>query len=199
MKKNFIKINWIMLIVFTGIICFFSTGCKKENTNAALTVPIHVGQSYQGGVVAYILQIGDPSYVAGETHGIIVAPSDQSIGIKWYNGSNLVTGANGTELGTGNTNTVAIIAAQGNGNYAAKLCYDLVLNGYTDWYLPSIDELSKIYLNKVAIGGFSNVEYWSSSEYTINNVWYFNFPTGHAYPGLNNKNFTYRVRAVRAF
>jgi hypothetical protein len=46
----------------------------------------------------------------------------------------------GTVIGTGNTNTNLIVAVQGNGNYAAKICYDLVLNGYSDWFLPSRDE-----------------------------------------------------------
>jgi len=44
------------------------------------------------------------------------------------------------------------------------LCDDLVFNGYSDWYLPSSDELNKLYLNKSAVGGFSNTFYWSSTE-----------------------------------
>jgi hypothetical protein len=40
-----------------------------------------------------------------------------------------------------------------------------VLNGYKDWFLPSIDELHKLHQNKTVIGGFANVTYWSSSEF----------------------------------
>jgi hypothetical protein len=62
-------------------------------------------------------------------------------------------------LGTGNANTNTVVSNQGAGNYAAKLCSDLVLGSYSDWYLPSKDELNKLFLNKTAIGGFANNYY----------------------------------------
>ena len=94
-----------------------------------------IGDNFQGGKVAYIFVSGDPGYVVGETHGLIAAPSDQGTSIQWYNGST-TTGAIATALGTGNANTTAIVTNQGAGSYAAKICSDLVLGGYSDWYLP---------------------------------------------------------------
>ena len=155
-----------------------------------------IGDSYGGGIIAYTLQSGDPGYIAGQVHGLIAAASDQSMGIKWSN-SNSNTGATAVVLGTGNANT--IVAAQGAGSYAAQLCYDLVLNGYSDWYLPRRDELSKLFLNQIAIGGFSTIlNYWSSSEVNSQNAWdqdFTNFPPTFGFKLLSPS----YVRAVRAF
>jgi hypothetical protein len=177
-----------------------SNGCGSAVATRIVTVSAAsatVGATFGGGKIAYIYVAGDPGYVAGETHGLIAAPSDQSTGIQWYNGSYITTGATGLALGTGMANTNAIVAAQGAGSYAAKLCADLVLNGYSDWYLPSRDELNKLYINRSSIGGFATGYYWSSSETNATNAWSISFVTGLA--TSHSKHGTTYVRAVRAF
>jgi len=158
---------------------------------------VAVGDSYGGGIVAYVLQSGDLGYDANVQHGLIAATVDQSTGIQWYNGSYVVTGATSAAIGTGKANTTAIVEEQGAGSYAAKLCNDLTVGSYSDWYLPSKDELDKLYINKVAIGNFAAYYYWSSSEYTASYALYQYF--GNGSQAANYKYYTYRVRAVRAF
>ncbi|MBK7629084.1 MAG: DUF1566 domain-containing protein [Bacteroidales bacterium] len=159
--------------------------------------PLAVGDNYKGGKIAYIFQPGDNGYVVGQVHGLIAAPGDQSTGAEWgCNGTNL-TGADSTGLGKGNQNTIDIVTGCATAGTAAKICSDLVLSGYSDWYLPSRDELNKLYLNQSAIGGFSTSVYWSSSEYNEFAASTVAFGPG----GISNvfKYETHYVRAVRSF
>ncbi len=172
-------------------------GWSKRLTIKVITLTI--GVSYGGGKVAYILQSGDPGYVAGQQHGLIAAAADQSSAIQWYNGVDSVTGATGTALGTGLANTNTIIAVQGATatSYAAGLARAYNGGGHTDWYLPSQDELNKLYLNRVVIGGFAAALYWSSSEGGADYSLYQDFSNGDQ--GGAFKSSTISVRAVRAF
>lgn len=160
-----------------------------------------IGQTYQGGIIFYIDGTGQ--------HGLIAAPTDQTtpnIGIYWYNGSFTITDAIGTAIGTGQANTTNIISNQGAGNYAAKLCDDLAIDTYSDWYLPSKDELNLMYQNigkglqttLTNIGGFSDYGYWSSSEYDTNTVWTQYFHNGFQGPS-GKSGAPFYVRAIRSF
>ncbi len=94
---------------------------------------------------------------------------------------------------------VAAIADLGfmDWNSAKTACDELVLNGYSDWHLPTEEELNALYINlkKHGVGGFANSKYWSSTEYNNSSASGQNFSGGGHY----GYNYKYFVRAVRAF
>ena len=147
-----------------------------------------IGDSYQGGKVAYI----DGTNI----HGLIAATADQ-VSSEWGCYGTAISGADGTAIGTGNQNTIDIMAGCATAGIAARVCGDLVEGGYSDWYLPSKDELNQLYINRTAIGGFTTDFYWSSSEGTATLAWKQYFPNG--YQVDNKKTNAAYVRAVRAF
>jgi len=156
-----------------------------------------VGDVYQGGKIAYIFQSGDLGYVPGETHGIIANGVDQSSAAVWGCKGTTISGADGIVVGTGNQNTIDIVAGCLSASSAARICSDLVDGGYSDWYLPSKDELNKLFINRAKVDMYLPSKYWSSTEADSNNAVYLDFNTGLT--ANDTKDTYYFVRAVRSF
>ncbi len=161
--------------------------------------PLAVGDNFQGGKIAYILKAGDPGYVAdGVTRGFISALSNQSAGGSWWGSTGAcantnINGADGTALGTGLQNTIDMANA-GCLNIIQKV-YGVNINGYSDWYIPSKDELHKLFIN---LGITSKL--WSSSEISANNAYIegitYGLPTSDTFQKSNG---VPDVHAIRNF
>jgi len=150
-----------------------------------------IGESYGGGIIFYVDAKGQ--------HGLIAAETDQSTSVAWGCSGSPVTHAYGTKRDCGLANTKSIVDSCATAGIPARLCDELVLNGYSDWYLPCKDELDLMYdnLKAAGLGGFSSTSYWSSSSVSTTNAWSQNFSNGTQ--NSSAKTSTFRVRAIRRF
>ena len=147
-----------------------------------------IGKLAIGGIVFYIDETGE--------HGLVAAMEDLEGTYVWGCYGTSIDGADGAAIGTGLQNTLEIVAGCSDTNTAAFQSLNFTTENYTDWYLPSIDELAE--MNNIFgldsdIGNFQN-DYWSSSEYSYYGAWSVTFPNGPNY-----KDHSLGVRVVRAF
>ena len=180
----------ILVIVF---VLLSSVACSKKNN-------LKVGDEYQGGIVFYILKAGDVGYDTKTVHGLIASKEDQSVDIRWSLTTFRYISAPGTLLtiGSGLSNTDVIVNQNSAGDtYAAGIASAYESGTYSDWYLPSKDELNELYKVKDLVPGLTNLGYWSSSESKPDYAWIQGFSSGYQYDG-QKANFN-SVRVIRSF
>lgn len=176
-----------------------SLGTTYGNDKSFTTPFFYIGQEFGGGIIFYI--------DASEQHGLIVSkinvgPPD---GTTWDGGPSIVTNATGTAIGTGKANSTLLynLAQQPNASYpAVTYCKEYNGGGFTDWFLPSVDELFLLYQKRDVSENLGNIySYWSSTEYSLERAYIVDFNTGTiGYPFKNQFNFYLpHVVAVRSF
>jgi hypothetical protein len=100
-------------------------------------------------------------------YAYISAAADQSTDAPWgCEGTLILEGASPEAIGQGVINTATIVASCATSGISARICDELTLNGYSDWFLPSLDELAEMYtkLKANGFGNFANQRYWSSTQ-----------------------------------
>lgn len=135
-----------------------------------------------------------------------VAPSASQVQRSWATGANqsvAVSGADSEGFGFGAQNTAEIVAQSGNVSATSAAVYasEYEYGGFSDWFLPSLDELNEVYavndLDPGIIPGLLGNNYWSSTEHSATQAKYENLGDGgQAFAG---KNLSLYVRPVRAF
>ena len=130
------------------------------------------------------------------------APPETEFSAEWGYGYYYYVGNTYSDVGTGKQNTqniVSFLNIQGESGQAAQVCNNMIHNGFSGWFLPSMNELDLMYwnLHYNGLGGFDSVWYWSSTEYDSDDAYGQNFYDGGI--GSYGKYYSDRVRAIRAF
>jgi hypothetical protein len=151
-----------------------------------------------GGIIFY-----DRGFAADGWRYLEAAPAGTDFTAEWGAQGRDVTGTY-TAIGSGKQNTEFIVARLqlwGENYRAAQICVGIEINGYKDWFLPSMDELDLMYLNlhRRGLGGFSSTLYWSSSQKDNFEAWFKSFRSTGGLITHRGKVDTHSVRAVRAF
>lgn len=161
-----------------------------------------LGEYYGGGVVFHVWKDS-----VGTEHGLVVSTNDQGTSM-WSNVTGTAVGDSAQTTWNGYRNSENIIAQSGHTSSAAKVCVDLSSGGQTDWYLPSMDELSLLWHNRFnvnakleSITGAAPLRlgdfYWSSTEHSFSAAWALQFEFG-AYD-YKDRSTSYYVRAIRSY
>jgi hypothetical protein len=168
----------------------------QNQRSFGVPLPSVIGQAYGGGF--YAGQIGVSSVA---THYLIVGPvaSAESSAKEWKNVNTATPGSDSNIDGPQNT---ADMVANGNSTVypASHFCNDLVIGGFSDWYMPAKNELEVCYYN---LKPDTNSNYTSSgtntnavpsrgSNYTIGTpaqTSAANFQTGNAEAFTANANY----------
>jgi hypothetical protein len=159
------------------------------------TTDIVLGDTYQGGIVAYINKSGDPGYISGRVSGIICAVNHDTIRSWGCPGVDLVGLVNA--LGSGKINTQTIIKRCSDPAFAAEYCDKLVANGYSDWFLPTWAELSEC--NKI-IKLPGGVPFWTSTQNSANDGTVIILkPDGSSLLGWGPKSLQNKIQPIRYF
>lgn len=134
-------------------------------------------------------------------YAYITAATDQSTSAPWgCQGTLILEGATPEAIGQGIINTATIVATCATSGIAARLADELVLNGFSDWFLPSLDELLEVYANlaSAGLGSFANQSYWSSTQADATQAFTVDMNNGNA--NEHNKSQANRhTRAMRRF
>jgi uncharacterized protein (TIGR02145 family) len=172
-----------------------SVGTAYGNEVSFTTSPlVTIGMTYAGGIVFDVDSTG--------SHGLVCAFVDQG-NLPWGCFYTTISQTS-ISVGSGANNTLQIVTRCNQNPIAASECANLILNGYSDWYLPSLGELQLMYnrLHLLGMGSFGvgiNPWYWSSSEYDHGYAWGLNFGNGDANGPGNGKYNPNAIRAVRTF
>ena len=138
------------------------------------TPPVAVGNVYGGGIVFYVLQPGDNGYDANVQHGLIAATQNQ------------VTGGSFANV---------------NNNINNPLYHTTAGSQFTDWRIPTLLEIQRLYSKKYLFGAFDYNSYYiinvpASFTNTSSSFYAYDMDNGNSGTGFG---YPCNLRAIRSF
>jgi uncharacterized repeat protein (TIGR02543 family) len=185
---------------FTDNTSFKNEFTSSSSVNGTITVyakwrPYAIGETGPaGGLIFY-----DKGSVSNDWRYLEAAPASTEAKAAWGRREDVLE-FTPQDIGAGKGNTRIIVEYYPNGGYAANICDELNVNGFDDWFLPSLGELGFMYDNlKVAeLGEFKSDRYFSSSTMSNDGVRYLEFSSGNKGYGYLRE-AEHRFRAIRQF
>jgi hypothetical protein len=104
-----------------------------------------IGEYFRGGIIFHLWKDS-----LGVEHGLIVSPHNLGLSV-WSNVNNSRIGIGSISTWNGLNNSLNIVSQTNHTLSAAKLCLDLVVGAYSDWYLPSSDEFALMWYNAFTV------------------------------------------------
>ena len=219
MKKTLTVLMMVLLAAMLVISCDNSSGTPdNESSPTKPTVSYKVGDNGPAGGIIFYVADSEQTSTYTDSSGqkqelkwkyLEVAPGEAPVnGSEKFNWSNSTSGSygTGTGIGSGWSNTKKLESAGISKFPAAKACadYSVTVDGqtYDDWFLPSKDELNKIYENRDELKNttFKEGEYWSSSEVANTGIgaWRLVF-NAYSWKSEVDRTTPWYVRPIRAF
>ncbi len=214
------EIDWLAAKFFvkTEYDLLGGTNYTLNNTSQLLTTPValaaysakrltkhYIGEFHEGGIIFHVYNDQN-----GIEHGLIMMTENITENSVWSNVTTELIGNKANNSWDGIRNILGIINQSGHSTSAAQLCDNLNFSGFSDWYLPSLDELNLMYsaryeINRVAdidndpsTVTFNHYDYlWSSTEAKSGTAWLVHFAVGES--NTNSKANGFPVRAIRKF
>ena len=224
-QSNTINVTWTERATNATIYKLILTNIAKNTSTVVYIDAISNASSYEERYDRFTFTLGNlekgqykyevlqdaNGYAAGDALGgglfvfqdsgyaYISAAADQATDAPWgCQGTNISGTLNA--VGTGSANTALIVASCATSGISARICDQLTLNGYSDWFLPSLDELAQMYtqLDANGFGNFANQSYWSSTQSSATQAYTIDFNNGNT--NAHQKSQTNRhTRAMRRF
>ena len=195
-----------------------TTTTTTSTTTTTTVAPLQVGSTGPGGGVIFYVDLTQPE---GERYYEIACEGwnnscdgTNDPEVAWGCSGMDIVGASGTAIGTGPANTAAILAACSSTTNAAGVVDAYTKNGFSDWFLPSRDELNALCkwvhndnvnvvcnsdrgFNAIVNGRIIINSYWSSTQSNLTDAYNLYFQQGDLGTyGKANINF---VRPFRRF